>query len=137
MEHVNGVNGVQPGWGEDESPMVICVHCIRATVPKKSTYKVQGIQHLTVPFQVTKNSDDYDYREMYQLLLQISCYSEGILSQDLIAMQQKRQGLIREYLHFLVDNTCLVKKVGDSHLGFVYCLVENKPCLLTFEAFLV
>jgi len=34
-----------------------------------------------------------------------------------------------------VDNACLVKKVGDSHLGFVYCLVENKPQLLTFEAF--
>jgi len=33
-----------------------------------------------------------------------------------------------------VDNTCLVKKVGNSHLGFMY-FVENNPCLHTFEDF--
>ena len=72
---------------------------------------------------------------MYQLLLQISCFSEGVLSQDLLAMQHKQQGLIRDYLHFLVDNTRLVERVGNSHVGYVYCLVENDPRLLTFEQF--
>ena len=33
-----------------------------------------------------------------------------------------------------MDNTCLVKKVGNSHLGFMY-FVENNPCLHTFEDF--
>jgi len=52
-----------------------------------------------------------------------------------MAMQHKWQGLICEYLHFLVDNVCLVEKVGDSHIGFIYCLMENDPRLLTFEDF--
>ena len=27
----------------DESPMVICVHCIHTMIPKKNTYKIQGV----------------------------------------------------------------------------------------------
>ena len=27
----------------DESPMVICMHCVYTTIPKKDTYKIQGI----------------------------------------------------------------------------------------------
>ena len=88
-----------------------------------------------MPFQVAKNDSDYDYGKMYQLLLQISCYSERILSQDLMVMQQKLQGLILKYLHFLVNNARLVEKVGNSHLGFMYHLIENKLHLLTFEDF--
>ena len=88
-----------------------------------------------MPFQIAENSDDYDYGKIYQILLQISCYSEGVLSQDLLAMQHKQQGLIREYLHFLVDNARLVKRVGNSHVVFMYCLVENNLHLFTFKDF--
>ena len=34
-----------------------------------------------------------------------------------------------------MNNACLVERVGDSHVGYVYCLVENDLCLLTFEQF--
>ena len=50
-------------------------------------------------------------------------------------MQYKQQGLIHEYLHFLVDNVRLVERVGESHVGYMYRLVENDPRLLTFEQF--
>ena len=119
----------------DESPVVICMHCAQAVFPKRDAYKIRDIQRPAAPFQITENGSNHDYRELYQLLLQISCFSEGVLSQDLLAMQHKRQGLIRDYLHFLVDNARLVERVGDSHVGYVYCLVENKPCLLTFKQF--
>jgi len=119
----------------DESPVVICVHCAQAAFPKRDAYKIQGIQRPATPFQIADDGSDYDYGELYQLLLQISCFSEGVLSQDLLAMQHKWQGLIRDYLHFCVDNTGLVERVGDSHVGYVYCLVENKPRLLTFKQF--
>jgi len=119
----------------DESPVVICMHCAQAAFPKRNAYKIQGIQRPATPFQIAENSSDHDYGELYQLLLQISCFSEGVLSQDLLAMQHKRQGLIQDYLHFLVDNARLVEWVGDSHVGYVYCLVENVPHLLTFEQF--
>ena len=105
---------------------------IHTTILKKNTYKIWGIQCQAV--QVAEDGSDYDYGEIYQFFLQISCYSEKILSQDLLAMQQKQQGLICKYLHFLVNNAHLVKKVGNSYLGFMYCLVKNKPHL-TFEDF--
>ena len=73
----------------DESPMVICVHCAHTTIPKKNTYKIQDIQRPAAPFQIAENGSDYDYREMYQILLQILCYNEEVLSQDLMAMQHK------------------------------------------------
>ena len=63
----------------DESPMVICMCCVHATIPKKDTYKIRGIQHPAAPFQITKDDSNYDYREIYQILLQISCYSKGVL----------------------------------------------------------
>jgi len=50
-------------------------------------------------------------------------------------MQHKQQGLICKYLHFLMNNACLVERVGNSHVGYMYCLVENNPCLLTFKQF--
>ena len=34
-----------------------------------------------------------------------------------------------------MDNACLVERVGNSHVGYVYRLVENNPRLLTFEQF--
>ena len=34
-----------------------------------------------------------------------------------------------------MDNTCLVERVGNSHVGYVYCLVENHSRLLTFKRF--
>jgi len=119
----------------DESPMVICVHCAQATFPKKNAYRIQGIQHPAKPFQIAENGSDYEYGELYQLLLQILCYSKGVLSQDLLAMQHKQQGLIREYLHFFVYNARLVEQVGDSYIGYMYCLVESHLHLLTFKQF--
>ena len=50
-------------------------------------------------------------------------------------MQHKRQGLICEYLHFLVNNVHLVEWVGDSHVRYMYCLVENHLHLLIFKRF--
>jgi len=88
-----------------------------------------------VPFQIAENGGNYNYGELYQIFLQILCYSEEVLSQDLLAMQHKQQGLICKYLHFLVDNACLVERVGNSHVGFVYHLVENHLHLLTFKEF--
>ena len=34
-----------------------------------------------------------------------------------------------------MNNAHLVERVGNSHVGYVYCLVENDPRLLTFEQF--
>ena len=107
----------------DESPVVICVCCAQATFLKKDAYRIQDIQRSAKPFQIAEDSGDYDYRELYQLLLQISCYSKGVLFQDLLAMQHKQQGLIREYLHFLMDNMHLVERVGD-----LSCWVCVLPC---------
>ena len=73
----------------DESPVVICVHCAQAAFPKRDVYKLRGIQHPAAPFHVADDGSNHDYGEMYQLLLQISCFSEGVLSQDLLAMQHK------------------------------------------------
>ena len=87
----------------DESPMVICVRCAQSAFPKKDAYKIPGVQHPAKPFQIAEDGSDYDYRKLYQLLLQILCYSEGVLSQVLLAMQHKQQGLI----HISLWITCV------------------------------
>ena len=98
----------------DESPMAIYMCCIHTTILKKNTYKIQGIQHLAVPFQVAENSSNYDYGEMYQLLLQISCYREGILSQDLALPTLSTREQQASWYQLAALNTCTVQ-IGRPH----------------------
>ena len=44
----------------DESPVVICVHCVQATFLKRDTYKIRGIQRPAAPFQITDDGSDHD-----------------------------------------------------------------------------